>query len=157
MTLPRLLLVLLMGLLPPASGAGGAYKWVDKDGNVHFSDRPPEEAEESVEELELEADIDPARAAEGQARLDDSINSLEQRRSAQDAAAEQRQRQQTEAEREAARRQARCHLARSNLQVLREQRPVYSFDEKGERVFVEDQDRQARIERHEQEVREFCR
>jgi hypothetical protein len=36
---------------------------------------------------------------------------------------------------------AACNTARNNLGVLKEQRPVYSYDNKGNRVFVDDKDR----------------
>ena len=36
---------------------------------------------------------------------------------------------------------AACNTARHNLGVLQEQRPVFSYDNKGNRVFVEDKDR----------------
>ena len=36
---------------------------------------------------------------------------------------------------------AACNSARHNLGILQEQRPVFSYDNKGNRVFVEDKDR----------------
>lgn len=38
-----------------------------------------------------------------------------------------------------------CNAARYNLTILNEQRPVYSYDSKGNRVYVEDKDRAAKI------------
>jgi hypothetical protein len=38
-----------------------------------------------------------------------------------------------------------CNAARHNLGVLGEQRPVYSYDNKGNRNYVEDKDRSAKI------------
>lgn len=38
-----------------------------------------------------------------------------------------------------------CNAARYNLTILKEQRPVYSYDKKGDRVYVEDKDRAAKI------------
>ncbi len=149
-------LAILALLLPLVAPAAGMYKWVDKDGNVHFSDRPPEEEQASVEELELDLDLDPGREAEGATRLEDSQNRLDQRRQTRTAAEERRAKQLAEAEKKAAQRQAQCHLARSNLQVLQEQRPVFTFNEQGERVYVEDQQRQARIREFEDAVRQYC-
>lgn len=148
-----LVAVLLLPLIAPAAGM---YKWVDKDGNVHFSDRPPEEEQVSVEELELDLDLDPEREAEGVTRLEDSQNSLDERRQTRTAAEERRARQRAEVEKKAAQRQAQCHLARSNLAVLREQRPVYTFNDKGERVYIEDQHRQARIDESQRAVTQYC-
>ena len=149
--------LLLIALLPLLAAATEMYKWVDKDGNVHFSDRPPEEATESVEQLELKVDINERRRAAGQAAPNESQNSLSERRSAQTEAEERRRQRQTEAEKAVAQRQAQCYVARSNLQVLKEQRPMYRFDENGERVFVEDTDREAQIAQYQETVAEFCR
>lgn len=38
-----------------------------------------------------------------------------------------------------------CNAASYNLTLLKEQRPVYSYDSKGNRVYVEDKDRAAKI------------
>lgn len=38
-------LILLLGLLAGAAGATNVYRWVDENGQVHFSDRPAEGAE----------------------------------------------------------------------------------------------------------------
>jgi len=40
---------------------------------------------------------------------------------------------------------AACNGARHDLGILNEQRPVFSYDDKGNRVFVEDKDRASRI------------
>lgn len=50
-----------------------------------------------------------------------------------------------------------CGSARRNLGVLNEQRPVYSYDNKGNRIFVEDKDRAGALARAQQQVAENCR
>ncbi len=40
---------LIVMLLLPAFALAGTYKWVDKNGNVHYSDTPPPEGAEEVE------------------------------------------------------------------------------------------------------------
>lgn len=51
---------------------------------------------------------------------------------------------------------AACNTARHNLSVLNEQRPVYTLDNKGNRVFVEDKDRGARIAEAQRSVAASC-
>jgi len=51
---------------------------------------------------------------------------------------------------------ANCNAARRNLGVLNEQRPVYSYDNKGNRVYVEDKDRAATIAQTQQQVSSNC-
>ena len=51
---------------------------------------------------------------------------------------------------------AACNSARHNLGVLNEQRPVFSYDNKGNRVFVEDKDRAARIAEAQRAIAASC-
>jgi GH24 family phage-related lysozyme (muramidase) len=51
---------------------------------------------------------------------------------------------------------AACNSARYNLGVLKEQRPVYTTDNKGNRVYVEDKDRAATIAATERRIAENC-
>ena len=37
------------------------YKWVDADGNVHFSDTPPPNPEQEAEEVKIQSASSPAR------------------------------------------------------------------------------------------------
>jgi len=40
-------------LLNPGPSNAGIYKWVDSDGNVHFSDKPPAEAQASEVKVKI--------------------------------------------------------------------------------------------------------
>jgi hypothetical protein len=50
----------------------------------------------------------------------------------------------------------RCILARQNLHLLEMQRPVYYIDERGERVYLDDQVRAAEMEWMRAEIAEYC-
>ncbi len=51
---------------------------------------------------------------------------------------------------------AACNTARRNLGVLNEQRPVYSYDNKGNRVYVDDKDRASTIAQTQQSIASYC-
>src|SRR5260221_373345 len=51
---------------------------------------------------------------------------------------------------------SRCSTARRELDGLKNARRFYKIDAKGERVYVEDAERPALIERWEQEARKYC-
>jgi hypothetical protein len=53
-------------------------------------------------------------------------------------------------------RMLRCNLARQQLGILKESRPVYSYDSKGERVYVKDENRTAQVSSAERRVAEEC-
>jgi len=50
----------------------------------------------------------------------------------------------------------RCIEARRQLGVLAIQRPIFTINEKGEKVYMEDKDRQAQIDKWQAQVDEFC-
>ena len=52
---------------------------------------------------------------------------------------------------------AACASAQHNLGVLNEQRPVYSYDSKGNRVFVEDKDRASTIAETQRTISANCK
>lgn len=90
------------------------------------------------------------------------------------AAQEQRQRKQVDLDRQLAEqgnaeqrkaeeekaiafnRMQRCNYARQQLGVVKTERPVYSYDKKGERQYVSDENRQASITAAERRVAEEC-
>ena len=52
--IPRILLLLLVF---PLTAASGVYRWQDKDGKVHYSDRPPPPDIVKVEEKKLGSNV----------------------------------------------------------------------------------------------------
>jgi glutaredoxin len=48
---PTLILLFFLGLLFTATATSEIYKWIDEQGNVHFTDRPP--ANEITEKIDL--------------------------------------------------------------------------------------------------------
>jgi len=51
---------------------------------------------------------------------------------------------------------ANCATARNNVNVLNEQRPVYSYDDKGNHKYVEDKDRAAAMAEAQRQVSQNC-
>lgn len=70
-----------------------------------------------------------------------------------DAQAAQQARQQAEAQN----RSARCNSARSNLGALKAQRPVFQYDNKGEKQYLDDSKRQSEMAAAQRGVAENCR
>ena len=123
------LLFVIAGSLAQASP--GTYKWVDADGNLHFSDCPPEPEEKcEVEELTL-APV-PTMSAEELQRIAEQraewMQELHERSQAnlkqekeERAAKRMAQQQQVEFSRR------QCRLARDNLEQLLRAEPVYRY------------------------------
>lgn len=150
----NILLWMLAGLLFAAPGHAQIYRWVDEHGNVHYGDCPPPECEG------VEVPPAPGPSPEEAERARERLERLrEEQRRAEEIrrqAAEVERLRKEEAERIAVYRKRRCILARQNLHMLEMQRPVYYIDERGERVYLDDQARAAEMERMRAEIAEYC-
>ncbi len=141
----RRLLFLMALLAISASAPAKLYKWVDKDGNVTYSQVKPPDAE--AQELTIRG-VPPVSNEEARERLDQINEKAE-------AASKDRQFKATHAT-EIAEREARlkenCKIAQENLRVLQTASRVK--DAQGN--FVDDKAREARIAQTKQEIADSC-
>jgi hypothetical protein len=137
----------LWALLVPALAQ--VYKWVDEKGVTHYGERPPQgkKAEEVGQRL---ANPGPAPGKAAQPSWKDQDLEFRRRK------IEAEQNEAKDKQREDAQRQA-CNQARDQLAQMRTARRLYRLDEKGERVFQSDDERNASVARLEQQVSERCR
>ncbi|WP_297526740.1 DUF4124 domain-containing protein [Thiohalobacter sp.] len=142
----------IAGMLILAVLAGSAavraevYRWVDENGEVHFSDRPRSGANTvRVPKAPASAPSDAGRA-ERQRRLLEAWQ------------AERLRKQEAErrAEDQARLRRRNCAIARDNLRQYRNAGGVYRLNENGERVFMDDAERGRLIAQWEGEVARWC-
>ena len=136
-------LILLLALVPFCAAAQQMYKWVDEKGTTHFSEYPPPEGKDKATKVEVKPPATEAARGRWKGR------ELESRqRRCRDAGEEGAGRR---------RRARRCSDARQSLDTMKNSRRVYNLDDKGERVYVEDKDRPAAIEKWNREVERNCR
>ena len=151
------LIALVMAVLGLMAAAATIYKWVDERGVTHYSTTPPA----GGRSVEINAADPPAAPAAG--------SSAPTRKSTQEILEEYRR---DRAEREEAQRRAdedaakaraalvarkqRCILARQNAYTLEQSKPVFTLNERGERVYLDDESRAAEFERLRREIRQFC-
>ena len=141
-----LVLALVIALTPALAQV---YKWVDEKGVTHYSETPPPDKKASkVDTGPANAPVAPATDWK-QKELDSKQRSLEQKQ--RDEAAHRR-----EANDEAARRD-RCLRAQRDIRVFETQAPVYRVNERGEKVYMEDNTRAAALERARQEASTYCK
>ncbi len=155
----RALLVLLVTV--PLGAAAEIYKWIDENGQVHFTDSPPPNQGERVE---VEVQKPPAEPDEGELRRLELIRQAEERR-AHDERVAAREEQEVHAP---ARRLAACDQARVSWYALNQRMPVYWTEDgtlrphwnndtyRGERRYVADADRAATREELEASISRNC-
>jgi len=138
---------LLWALSIPASAQ--VYKWMDEQGRTHYGERPPQNAKAQAVEQRL---ANPGPAAGKPAPSSWKEKDLEFRsRRIQAEQAETRQKQQETAALQA------CNQARDALAQTKTARRMYRLDEKGQRVYQNEEERQASMVQMERRVEQLCR
>lgn len=149
------LLILASLLLQPLVATAAVYKWVDADGVTQYSATPPRGGH-AYDELNVRSQQDPRSAQQSRERLQQRIE--QQRRS--DELKQRTEQRETEDEAASAERSAdreqRCAKMRQNLIVLQRRRPVFYVNENGERDYLDDDRRNAEIERLSDALADYC-
>ena len=149
-----LLTIALLAGINPNLYAGGIYKWVDKEGNVHYSQDPVDQSSQPMnikipkttasEEATAE---DTNSAAKPQTTDDDKAgDKTKEQQAMQDAAA----RKQQEAQ------EKNCQIAMKRLATISAGGRLYEVDKKGERVYWDDATRQAKQADAQADVSKWC-
>jgi uncharacterized protein DUF4124 len=151
----RLLLsVLLLGLALPVSAQ--LYKWVDADGRVHYTDQPPPADAKQDQKLNIRKTqpgaVAPTDAQTPAAPQSTAEKDLEFRKRKIDQ--EQAQAKAAEAENES---RERCASAQRRLYTYLDAGRIYSIDDNGERVYLDDDARQRDIEAARKDVARHCK
>ena len=123
--------------LTAANADAELNKWVDEQGKVHYSDRPPV----GVDATKMRSASPPASApAPSKSYVEREVELRKARQSQAETAASSAL-QQSNAEIE----KANCNAARQTLRSLQQEGRIVEYDEQGERRYLEDDERQRRI------------
>ena len=134
-------------LAPPAQGA--LYKWVDANGRVVYSDQPP------TGDVKVEAISGPPPPSNPNAPQDLANKQLESKKQQAEAAANAKKAMQQRADLE--KRTDACKEARAEVsRMAADQVLIYSINEKGEQVFMNDADRKKRRDAAELFIKGNC-
>lgn len=128
--------------------AVGLHKWVDEQGNVHYADKPPPGQEtETIQ-------VDTGRVDDSNAeRLDsyqEQVDQIFTERDEAKAEAEKKAKEKAEIK-------AHCEDSRAKLVRLQTSTRRQKVNDKGERVFIEDSQRQEWIKAAKAEIAKHCR
>ena len=148
-TVPYFILLLLMACLGPVTGyaATEIYKWVDENGQTHYSERPVDENASKIEiERPPETDSETLKRAEQREKM---LRIYEEERL-------QKKQEDLKAQQKEEKRKQQCSQAKSRLERLSYDVPLYRIDEKGERVYLSDEDRNSEKEYWQKQVNKLC-
>jgi len=136
-----------------ASGAmaNEIYKWTDENGNVHYEDRPSG----ATTEERLDITYRRTDGSAVQKRVQTRVDAQTSRREAASVAAAAQQEAADNAAADEARKQ-KCDRSRARLESYLQSRRLYRTDENGERVYLDDAQRQEARQKAEEQISEFC-
>jgi len=149
------LLVTMLCFSLAAFAAPQYYRWVDRDGNVHYTDTPPpSDAYQKVEGAAPAPDVAPGEGPTTAERIRD----WRQRQIEQSKAESEREKARREAREEQATREQNCRQARENLKFLEAHTQIIVPPEKqgGDARRIPDDEREKMIEQGHEAVRKFC-
>jgi len=149
----RIVLSFAVMAMAVASGAAAneIYKWTDAEGNVYYEDRP---SGASTEER-LSMTYNPTNNSVVQKRVDKRIEAQDARREADSVAAAAQQEAADNAAADAAR-QEKCTRSRARLESYLQSRRMYRTGTDGQRVYLDDAQRQEARQKAEEQISEFC-
>ncbi len=142
------MLVLALALAPAATAQ--LYKWVDKDGKVTYSDQPPPSAQSKQINVPVGSSAAPAAAPKSAVAKDKELEKSRQ------AAADKVK----NAEEAAAKAKAdadNCVRAKAYLRTVTDGGRIGTYDEKGERVLLDDQQIEAERVKAQKAVDDYCK
>jgi uncharacterized lipoprotein NlpE involved in copper resistance len=131
--------------------AGDIYKWVDEDGNVHYGDKPVSNGSERVA-----IESRPTDRARVQSQYQAAAQARAENRDARAQADEEGRKAEEELRAQADERRQKCEASRATMQKFVTSRRIYTQDESGERVYMDDAQMQAARERVENDINEYC-
>jgi len=126
------------------------YKWVDEKGRTHYSETPPPDSK-SATKVDTGPAVAPATAGKDnwkQKEMDSKRRSIETQQA--DEAARRRAANDEQVQK------GRCRSAQRDLQILEMQAPIYHVNERGEKVYLEDRERPAALQRARKDVDTYC-
>ena len=145
----------LFWMVPALAFAAGhapaaIYKWVDEKGVTQYSEKPPQ----GKKSAEVPIRTSPASGAQSAPKTwQQQEAEFQQRRVEQE---ERRLKKDALNQAAAEDRMRACMHARQDLHALEQERPVYTVNEKGERVYIEDTDRAGLRDRVRAIVQQAC-
>jgi Domain of unknown function (DUF4124) len=143
-------IVLLSLVLLSLSAAAQMYKWVDEKGVSHYSETPPPDGKAAKIELKPSTGNPPPVSAPDwkQKELD-----ARQQRIQKEQKDQQREVQE---QNQAAVRHNKCLEAQRRLDIMQRPAAVYHLNEKGEKVYYDDTQREREIVELQANVKTYC-
>lgn len=149
---PYLALVILplLLLIATSAHAGKIYKWTDKSGEVHYTQTPPPDMHSQ------EMKISPAAPQSSEPSKTDSQKTAAKEKNGKTTAKGQAQKQAAVEKKNEEIRKENCKRANKRFRTINAGGRLYDVNEKGERVYWDDDKRASELSDAQQSVEKWC-
>lgn len=127
-------------------------KWVDADGNVHYSDNPPADAQVKTLRNSTVPDAAPVDASAPKTIMEREA----ERKKNQLSKEEDNKKAEQEKEKDLAKKK-NCESARSNLAVYENSPLLVTYDAKGERTYLDEATHKKETNEARKDVSKYCK
>jgi len=137
-------------------------KWVDANGTVNYSDRPPPANVKTIIKLHTASEtaasakasgVSAANAPAAPKTIAERTAELDKARQAKQEAADKAAQEQATSDAK----KANCAAAQQNLRTLQEGTRIVEIDANGQRSYLDDAQRQQRITKAQREIDTYCK
>ena len=130
------------------------YKWTDEQGRVHFSDKPPGK---DTPQYQLRMPESPGSTSPP-GTLSEAERRSKQRKLMESLEADRLEKEQAEAKQkhQQAIRARNCQYARAELRASKDANLIYDYDSKGNKVYLNEAQKQKYLESKYAAVRKWC-
>ncbi|WP_455201736.1 DUF4124 domain-containing protein [Kaarinaea lacus] len=148
------LIAILTLAFVPGAVAGKVYKWVDQDGNVHYSaEKPSTGAQEmkvkSKPSSSGQDSEEPSGSDDDQAKKEKAGEEKVKVSSEKEAAELEKKNEEI--------RKENCSIAKRRAATIEQGGRLYEVDESGERHYWDDDTRRAKMDEAEAQIKEWCK
>ena len=140
-------------LVLSCASSAGVYKWIDEQGNVHYSDRP------TTTQSSVEMDVEHSTSV-STGREQERLSRQEKRERLLQSMAEDRLEKQEQREKQRTKRQQnreKCNHYRDQMRHYKRANSLYKLDKDGNRVYVSDSDRAKATQNLQRRIKKYCK
>lgn len=130
------------------------YKWIDKDGNVQFGDKPGKDVQ--AEQVKIKESSPVSTDPESQKRREAEEKLLKVMVDDREQEEEEKRLAKEKTQKDKETRKRNCAQARDYKRTLDASGPIYDLDEEGNRVYLSEEENKAERQRAEEMVKQWC-
>jgi hypothetical protein len=130
------------------------YKWTDEQGRVHFSDKPPGE---NTSQYHLRKPASTSSSS-NEVTPGDAERRIKQRKLMESLEADRLEKEQAAAKQkqQQAARERKCQYARAELRASKNANLIYDYDAQGNRIYLNEAQKQQYLESQYAAVQKWC-